>query len=275
MQRSKNFRRPGGFTLIELLVVIAIIAILAAILFPVFAQARSKARQASSASNLKQLGLGMMMYVQDFDERFPFAGWRSLPDDASHDWQNSIAPYIKNKAVYYDPGTTDLDEDPANPQHHDWNINPVSYMMNNNLAANRQPVKLAAIASSADTWALVEGHNDWSCCQGTDWLGRKNTNWLTEDSIWGNDASLVTGWLGWQGFTWGLPRYNGGGQVCYSDGHVKYIKMIPGGGDKSSLTVATGNQQYQTQKWFETTYPANKVLNPAQDNPNFQWYFNN
>ncbi|MFO8079838.1 MAG: prepilin-type N-terminal cleavage/methylation domain-containing protein, partial [Armatimonadota bacterium] len=59
-----------GFTLIELLVVIAIIAILAAILFPVFARAREKARQTSCLSNLKQLGLGMQMYAQDYDERF-------------------------------------------------------------------------------------------------------------------------------------------------------------------------------------------------------------
>ncbi len=60
-----------GFTLIELLVVIAIIAILAAILFPVFARAREKARQTSCLSNIKQLTLGVQMYVQDFDERFP------------------------------------------------------------------------------------------------------------------------------------------------------------------------------------------------------------
>ena len=63
--------RKRGFTLIELLVVIAIIAILAAILFPVFARAREKARQSSCLSNVKQIGLGMMMYVQDYDERFP------------------------------------------------------------------------------------------------------------------------------------------------------------------------------------------------------------
>ena len=64
-----------GFTLIELLVVIAIIAILAAILFPVFARAREKARQASCQSNLKQLTLAMLMYVQDYDEKFPMY-WR-------------------------------------------------------------------------------------------------------------------------------------------------------------------------------------------------------
>src|ERR671916_3232132 len=63
--------KRNGFTLIELLVVIAIIAILAAILFPVFAQAREKARQASCLSNVKQIGLAAMMYVQDYDETYP------------------------------------------------------------------------------------------------------------------------------------------------------------------------------------------------------------
>src|ERR1041384_5867613 len=63
--------KRSGFTLIELLVVIAIIAILAAILFPVFAQARESARMSSCLSNLKQIGLGTAMYVQDYDERFP------------------------------------------------------------------------------------------------------------------------------------------------------------------------------------------------------------
>ena len=68
----KIYRRTNsGFTLIELLVVIAIIAILAAILFPVFAQAREKARGISCLSNTKQLGLGILMYAQDYDERFP------------------------------------------------------------------------------------------------------------------------------------------------------------------------------------------------------------
>ncbi len=68
-------RRRGGFTLIELLVVIAIIAILAAILFPVFARAREKARQASCLSNMKQMGLAFLMYAQDYDEMFPASSW--------------------------------------------------------------------------------------------------------------------------------------------------------------------------------------------------------
>ena len=68
--------RNRAFTLIELLVVIAIIALLAAILFPVFAQVREKARQTSCLSNEKQLGVGYMMYVQDYDERMPFGGHR-------------------------------------------------------------------------------------------------------------------------------------------------------------------------------------------------------
>src|SRR5213592_3764953 len=84
--------KKQGFTLIELLVVIAIIAILAAILFPVFAQAREKARQASCQSNLKQIGLACMMYVQDYDEKFPM-----LEDGspARMTVANVLDPYIK------------------------------------------------------------------------------------------------------------------------------------------------------------------------------------
>src|SRR5262245_17847067 len=87
-----------GFTLIELLVVIAIIAILAAILFPVFAQAREKARAISCLSNQKQIGLGLAMYVQDFDECFPMADYftdRGAWQD-QHEWPDVVYPYIKN-----------------------------------------------------------------------------------------------------------------------------------------------------------------------------------
>jgi prepilin-type N-terminal cleavage/methylation domain-containing protein/prepilin-type processing-associated H-X9-DG protein len=88
-------RRGQGFTLIELLVVIAIIAILAAILFPVFAQAREKARQASCASNLKQAGLAVMMYAQDYDETLPWAAINP-PGQTLIMWYDLVEPYVKS-----------------------------------------------------------------------------------------------------------------------------------------------------------------------------------
>ena len=91
-------RKLSAFTLIELLVVIAIIAILAAILFPVFAKAREKARQSSCMSNEKQMDLAIVQYVQDYDERFPTIRI-TLPNNANVDWRNIIQPYLKNVGV--------------------------------------------------------------------------------------------------------------------------------------------------------------------------------
>lgn len=248
MRRSLGCRSKRGFTLIELLVVIAIIAILAAILFPVFAQAREKARTASSSSNVRQLGLAIRMYVQDFDEHFPFGGW--MPNAAggccggfgTGEWQNTTAPYIKNKGIYRCPSSGDSDENPANPQEWSWDRNPVSYLYNNQLARDRRPVGDANVTDPAGCWLLVDGHSDWGGRDGVDWMGRPNTQWQMEDTVFGDRASLITGWLSWQGFTWALPRHSGGANVCYTDGHVKYIKVNPGA---SNMTVAQGNALYR------------------------------
>ena len=156
-----------AFTLIELLVVIAIIAILAAILFPVFAQAREKARSATCLSNQKQLGLGIIQYIQDYDECFPLgisyyggtwqsygaslpAGW-DTPADADFDnfsatiWANSIQPYVKNTAVFTCPTAEKVDIG--------WSATPsrkepayVSYSYNGLLQSSSQ----AAITYSSD-----------------------------------------------------------------------------------------------------------------------------
>jgi prepilin-type N-terminal cleavage/methylation domain-containing protein len=104
MKKRPDTRRRRGFTLIELLVVIAIIAILGAILFPVFAQAREKARQAACLSNGKQIATGLMMYAQDYDERLP-RWWTPTggQNNQARDWKNDIEPYVKNWDIYRCP----------------------------------------------------------------------------------------------------------------------------------------------------------------------------
>jgi len=98
MYSNGMLRTRRGFTLIELLVVIAIIAILAAILFPVFAQAREKARAITCLSNMKQIGLGAMMYLQDYDEKYPMS--QTWSNGVQVAWQALLYPYIKADKTY-------------------------------------------------------------------------------------------------------------------------------------------------------------------------------
>ena len=130
--------KSAAFTLIELLVVIAIIAILAAILFPVFAQAREKARQTSCLSNMKQVMLGGMMYLQDYDEMFHriradhlVSKYDNNPSNGATDqaigWENQLEPYLKNRGVFTCPSDVVERDDCATDRYGSGVGAPISY----------------------------------------------------------------------------------------------------------------------------------------------------
>ena len=108
--KNNAFTVRKGFTLIELLVVIAIVGILASLLFPAFARTRENARRASCMSNLKQIGLGLMQYIQDYDEQNTrsWYGSGSGPSDVEgsgdrYKWMDAIFPYVKSEQVFNCP----------------------------------------------------------------------------------------------------------------------------------------------------------------------------
>ncbi len=171
-----SFRRAshGGavtaFTLIELLVVIAIIAILAAILFPVFAQAREKARQTSCISNLKQIGLALTMYVQDYDEAYPNRAFepRTVPNWDDNSWRTVIQPYVKNRKLLTcpsNPGKSTPTYDPEFGISYACNFNYGRNGSPGNFPATRNgmfnntsetPVALASVSAPSQMIAVVE-----------------------------------------------------------------------------------------------------------------------
>ncbi len=220
-----------GFTLIELLVVIAIIAILAAILFPVFARAREKARQTSCLSNLKQLGLAWLMYAQDYDERvcathMPPVGAPDRTDmwvyvansDPTRAIGSRLMPYCKNEQMFVCP---------SEPGSH-W-----SYGMNYYFAAYARATlgssgpsgygyggaALAAIGRPAEILVLTDARSDCYYIGNASYPGY---GWRSPGYVCGGAR----------------PRHNDGVNCTFADGHAKWLngsKFVPGGPLRSML----------------------------------------
>lgn len=203
-----------GFTLIELLVVIAIIAILAAILFPVFAKAREKARTASCLNNCKQLGLAIMQYGQDYDERYPKCYTADNGAGSNVRWfyrndiySGSIYPYIKNKQVFVCPSGT-----------------PGQYGVNNALmpGGGNTAISFAQVQSPAETIALADVNasgGDPNTGNGGSWQGGSELRPLTAAYL----ASVGPGTACNCRSLW-APRHNEMANVTFADGHAKIMR---------------------------------------------------
>jgi prepilin-type N-terminal cleavage/methylation domain-containing protein len=247
MQRA---RKPA-FTLIELLVVIAIIAILAAILFPVFAQAREKARQATCLSNFKQIGTGVMMYVQDWDETYPPNRLAQMPGGGQCfgrgsqkliTWKTVTLPYVKNFGVYRCPSNPhNQAPDETRNLEPDYPTFPISYAYNGSIFYQTAPgfapgypefgLRQAQVPETARYIMLVESNE--SCA---------------DMAIWGLESLSF--------FVHPTKRM----QALYLDGHAKSTKF--------SQTLGTNNDDQQWTFW-PAHYPIVDTARKDLRNPKF------
>jgi prepilin-type N-terminal cleavage/methylation domain-containing protein/prepilin-type processing-associated H-X9-DG protein len=192
-----------GFTLIELLVVIAIIAILAAILFPVFARAREKARQTSCLNNVKQLCLAIMQYTQDYDERYTPA----YCVNPTVTWPMLLQPYTKNSQVVTCPS----DNDPW-AGISGWQI---SYILNYRMhppldSATGTGIRMGAVARPAEIITITENAD-----------GSTGNLQPTCQYAWGTSGSAVSaGYNPWARLSF---RHNQGANCGFADGHSKWL----------------------------------------------------
>lgn len=207
--RASRIARPA-FTLIELLVVIAIVAILAGILFPVFAQAREKARQASCASNLRNLGAAMLMYAQDSDEQLPLAAYATAGFDFVT-WHELAEPYVRNRQIWLCPSSLVAKADQGGKPTTHFGYNAL-YLTDIRLdfgnASGHHAASLASVSMPAETLFLADAKASIS------------PSWC------GDDGKFLLPPSAPATHCWGRPNYlhTEGSNTLWLDGHVRFQK---------------------------------------------------
>lgn len=217
-------QKKKGFTLIELLVVIAIIAILASILFPVFARARENARRASCQSNLRQIGLGVFQYTQDYDERFPVrlvnaTGSPPVSNGANASnpfgWADALQPYLKSTQIFQCPSETGAPT-PATSGAFSGQADPTAtgytdYWFNSRLSGQSQAV--------LDSVSQIVMNGDGN--------GNPSYYWYNGCNVNGDDSNECDPAInGIMGLGRAHSRHLDGGNFVFADGHVKWYRGI-------------------------------------------------
>ena len=221
-----NLCRNGktAFTLIELLVVIAIIAILAAILFPVFARARENARRSSCMSNLKQIGLGLMQYTQDYDESYPWASFsqvsptggtasaQAIPADTFksyvvsgsnyyYTWMDFIQPYVKSVQIFQCPSAASPPPQPSYGYNDAFGVRGSQSLYG---GGSNITINLARLERASETY-LVMDYNEQSAATAVPGNALK---WAAGG---GSNAQQLA-----------VTPHLEGVTICYADGHAKW-----------------------------------------------------
>jgi len=218
MKDFLNRSKVNGFTLIELLVVIAIIAILAAILFPVFAQAREKARQTTCLSNLKQIGLGMMMYVDDYDETFPMSSpsahtWSG--NARAHTYCGAIEPYIKSLKIFKCPSAKHTGDAEQLPGCFDNSYSPNGAIVGRLYDNYDSPLSETGVWQAAATMSEITKPSniimirEWGSAQ--IWVHVRPYRWGGQIADDGNNLAI--------------KMHADGQNMTFADGHAKFYKI--------------------------------------------------